>query len=194
MKLIDPILIQDLGFKTTTKDRCTYIKKVDGGIIVFLKQVDNFCTGTGYFNKQGAKNIYSFVVSKIQFQFEHDKGDMPFEYLGLVKNYNGADLVQSKRFIGMNCSNYINCSLKSYGQDVTSDELDSTSTTVTNSRTWDLWMDNIGCGNDNTDDGNANDGNTNVTNVPTASVTTFRLYSVNTSTSSPDLSYDELVT
>lgn len=42
MKLIDRILIKDLGFVTTTKDRCIYIKKIEGRIIFLLRQVDDF--------------------------------------------------------------------------------------------------------------------------------------------------------
>ena len=55
------------------------------------------------------------IGTKIQFQSERDKGDIPFEYLGLVKDYNGTDLVQTKKYIEMNCSNYINQFLKSHG-------------------------------------------------------------------------------
>ena len=47
---------------------------------------------------------------------------------------------------------------------------------------------NINCGNNN-----ANDDNVNVTHAAATSITTTRLYSVNTSTSTPDLSDDELV-
>ena len=45
----------------------------------------------------------------IQFQSERDKGNIPFEYLGLIQGYNGADLIQTKKYIEMNCFNYINC-------------------------------------------------------------------------------------
>ena len=74
---------------------------------------------------------------KIQFKSERLKGDIPFEYLGLVKDYNGTDLVQTKKYIEMNCSNYINRFLKSYGWKVASGQPASAPTTVTNSRTWD---------------------------------------------------------
>ena len=130
MKLIDRILIKDLGFKTTTKDRCIYIKKIDGRVILLLRQVDDFCCGCT--NEQDAKNIYNLIGTKIQFKSERDKGDIPFEYLGLVKDYNGTDLVQTKKYIEMNCSNYINRFLKSHGWDVASDQPDSSPTTNEN--------------------------------------------------------------
>ena len=106
MKLIDRILIKDLGFATTTKDRCIYIKKIDGRIILLLRQVDDFCVRCT--DKQDAKNIYNLIGTKIQFQSKREKGDIPFEYLGLVKDYNGTDFVQTKKYIKMNCANYIN--------------------------------------------------------------------------------------
>ena len=62
---------------------------------MLLRQVDDFCCACT--DEQDAKNIYNLVGTKIQFQSEQDKGDIPFEYLGLVKDYNGADLVQTKK-------------------------------------------------------------------------------------------------
>ena len=65
MKLIDQILIKDLGFKTTTKDRCIYIKKIEGQIILLLHQINIFfCT---YTVEQDTKNIYNLIGTKIQF-------------------------------------------------------------------------------------------------------------------------------
>ena len=57
MKLIDRILIKDLGFATTAKDRCIYNKKIKGRIILLLRQVDDFCCGCTV--EQDAKNIYN---------------------------------------------------------------------------------------------------------------------------------------
>ena len=138
IKLIDRILIKDLGFETITKDRYIYIKKIEGRILLLLHQVDDFCCECTV--EQDAKNIYNLIGTKIQFQSEREKGDILFEYLGLVQDYNGTDLIQTKNYIEMNCSNYITRSLKSQGWDVASDQPDTAPTTVTNSRTWDNWM------------------------------------------------------
>ena len=89
---------------TTTKDQCIYIKKIEGRTILLLRQVDDFCTGCT--EEQDAKNIYNLIGTKIQFQSEQEKGDVPFEYLVLVTDYNGTDLVQTKKYVEMNCSNY----------------------------------------------------------------------------------------
>ena len=137
MKLIDWILIKDLRFATTTKDRWIYIKKIEVRTILLLRQVDDFCTGCT--DEQDAKNIYNLIGTKIQFKSEGEKGDIPFEYLGLVKDYNSTDLVQTKKYIEMNCSNYIARFLKSHSWDVASDQPDSAPTTVTNSRRIASW-------------------------------------------------------
>ena len=115
----------------TTKDCCIYIKKIEGQVILILQQVDDFYTVCT--NEQDAKNIYNLIGTKIQFHSEHDKGDILFEYVGLVKDSNGTDLVQIKNYIEMKYSNYINRFLKSHGGDAVSDNPDSASTTVNNS-------------------------------------------------------------
>ena len=71
--------------------------------------------------EQDAKNIYNLIGTKIQFKSETDRSYIPFEYLGLVQDYNGTDLVQTKKYIEMNCCNYITRFLKSHGWDVASD-------------------------------------------------------------------------
>ena len=63
IKLIDRILIKDLGFETTTKDRCIYIKKIEGRTLLLLRQVDEFyCACT---DEQDAKNVYNLIGTKI---------------------------------------------------------------------------------------------------------------------------------
>ena len=85
MKLIDRILIKDLGFETTTKDRCIYIEKIQGHTLLLLRQVDNFCCACT--DEKDAKNIYNLIGTKIQSKSERKKSDIPFEYLGLVQDY-----------------------------------------------------------------------------------------------------------
>ena len=113
MKLIDRILKKKLGFKNTTKNRYIYIKRIEGHTLLLLRQVDDFCCACT--DEQDAKNVYNLIGTKIQFKSEREKGDIPFKYLGLVQDYNGTDLIQTKNYIGMNCSNYIARFLKSHG-------------------------------------------------------------------------------
>ena len=105
---------------------------------MLLRQVDNFCCACT--DEQDAKNIYNLIGTKIQFKSEREKGNIPFEYLGLVQDYNGTDRIQTKNHIEMDCSNYIARFLKSHGWDGASSQLDTAPTTVMNSRTWDSSM------------------------------------------------------
>ena len=93
-KLIDQILIKDLGFKTTTKDSCIYIKKIKGCTLLLLDQVEDVCCACTI--EQDVKNIYNLIGTKIQFQSEREKGNISFEYLGLVQDYIATDLIQTK--------------------------------------------------------------------------------------------------
>ena len=112
MSLIKQILIKYLGFEITTKDCCNSMKKIDGCIVLLLLQVNNFCCRC---TDKNMKNIYNLIGTKIQFQSKCEKGDIPFKHLGLIKDFNDTDLVQTKKYIGMNCSNYNNQYLNSNG-------------------------------------------------------------------------------
>lgn len=103
----------------TTKVTSIYIKKSKGCVILLFSQVADFCKRcTG---EQDAKNICYMIGTKIKFQSKCDKGDVSFEYLGLVMDFNRTDLVQTKKYIGINCSNSIIHFLKSNGKDFVSD-------------------------------------------------------------------------
>ena len=190
MNLIDQILINDLGFATTTKGRCIYIKKIEEGIILLLQQIDDFCCLCT--DEQDAKNIYNMIGTKIQFQSKRDKGHIPFEYLGLVKDYNDTDLVQTKKYIEMNCSNYVNRFLKSHDWDVASDQPDAAPTTVINSRCWDDWMEAKRLV--DLEEGFTSNNVADVKHAPAASIITTGLSSVHVNSPAPDLSDNELVT
>ena len=82
-----------------------------------------------------------------------------------MKDYNGTDLIQTKKYIEMNCSNYVNRVLKSHGWDVASDQPDAVPTTVTNSREWDQGT-------------KAHEEGSNIELAPAASLTTTGLSSV----------------
>ena len=63
MKLIDQILIKDLGFETTTKDQYIYTKKIKGRTLLLLRQVDDFCCACT--DEQDIKNVFNLIGTKI---------------------------------------------------------------------------------------------------------------------------------
>ena len=49
-----------------------------------------------------------------------EQGIVPFEFLGIVKDYNGVDITQTPNYVEMLCKNYISRLLKSHGWDTKS--------------------------------------------------------------------------
>ena len=94
MKLIDSIIINQLGFHTTTHDRCIYRRVQDGETQLLLCQVDDILLGCE--NEQSAQNLFNDIKKKIKFPTEVKQGIVPFEFLGIVKDYNGVDITQTK--------------------------------------------------------------------------------------------------
>ena len=60
--------------------------------------------------------IYDIGV-KIQFPSEKEDSKIPFEFLGVVTDYNSVDIIQTPDYIKMSCKNYILRLLKSHGWD-----------------------------------------------------------------------------
>ena len=94
-----------MGFKTTTHDWCIYRIVKDGEVIYLLRMVDNMVTAC--VNEKTAKDIYNIIGEKMSFPSEKEEGIVPFEYLGIVKDYNGVGIQQTSHYIEMNCENYI---------------------------------------------------------------------------------------
>ena len=105
MKMIDNILIKELGFRTTTHDRCIYLQERDGEIQLLLRQVDNFMLGTT--SKKAARDLFNNIGIKIQFQSEKEANIVPFEFLGVVKDYNGVNIKQTPDYIEMLSKSYL---------------------------------------------------------------------------------------
>ena len=60
----------------------------------------------------------------MRFASKEKKGIIPFEYLGIVKDYNGVDIKQTSHYFGMSCKSYIKRLYKSHNWDVTISTLD----------------------------------------------------------------------
>ena len=48
------------------------------------------------------------------FNDEEEKGIIPFEFLGVIFDYNGVDIKQTSHYINMSCESYIKCLTKSH--------------------------------------------------------------------------------
>ena len=93
MKLIDKVLIKDMGFTSTTHDRCVYRIDWEGKMVLVLRQVDDFmiaCT-----KEKIASDITNIIGTKVRFKSEEKRGEIPIQFLGLVDDYNGVDINQT---------------------------------------------------------------------------------------------------
>ena len=122
MHFIDNNLIKDMGFKTTTHDIYSYRKVTGNEVVYILRQINDCIAQTK--RKETAKNIFNIIGTKMRFASEETKGIIPFEYLGIVKDYNCVDIKQTSHYIDMSCESYIKRLYKSHVCDVTNSSLD----------------------------------------------------------------------
>ena len=61
----------------------------------------------GTTNEKDAKDLFNDIGMKIQFPSEVEANIVPFEFLGIVKDYNGVDIIQTPDYIEMSSQSYI---------------------------------------------------------------------------------------
>lgn len=95
--LIDGILRHKLNFKPTTHEPCLYSGTYENTNILFLRQVDDFAIACP--DEAIAKSIISKINTFMQVQIK---------YLGLLTRYNGVDVQQTRDYIKIYNTTYIN--------------------------------------------------------------------------------------
>ena len=101
--LIDRILRTKLNLKPTTHEPCLYSGTHDGIKIFFLRQVDDFAIACP--DESIAKSMIDKINQFMQVQIK---------YLGLLTRYNGVDVLQTREYIKIYNSTYINKILKGH--------------------------------------------------------------------------------
>ena len=104
----------ELGFTNTTHDRCIFRATFKGHEVYLLKQVDDMAISSP--NEEIAKEIFDIIGRKLQLRHESSP---PFEYLGLINDFNGIDVNQCKEYIEIACPKYIDRILRSHNWDKT---------------------------------------------------------------------------
>ena len=105
MNFIHNIIIKQMGFKTTTHYRCINRIVRDSEVIYLLFMVDNMIAAC--VNEKTTKDIFNIIGEKMSFPSEKEEGIIPFEYLGVIKEYNIVDIKQTSHYIEIYCENYI---------------------------------------------------------------------------------------
>lgn len=93
---VDKILIKELGFTATTHEMCLCHKKVDGDIILLLRQVDDFSIAST--SPTHCEKVRQDIESRTQ---------NPLNYLGVIKRFNGIDTLQTRDFVKTSCETHI---------------------------------------------------------------------------------------
>ena len=66
----------------------------------------------------------------MSFASERKKGIVPFEFLGVVNDYNGVDIKQVSHYLEMSCENYIHCLARTHGWELAVDTKDPSNDTT----------------------------------------------------------------
>jgi hypothetical protein len=95
-KFINYVLVEKLGFTATTHERCFYFKHVDNELIFFLRQVDDFAI---------ASRDKTLCLDTIQNIGDHLI--VPLHQLGIIRKFNGVDILQTRHYVTISCESYI---------------------------------------------------------------------------------------
>ena len=109
------LMSEPLNFRTTTHDKTIYQTNYKGEKIFMIRQVDDFSLACD--NEETAIEIYNIIGASLRLPKE-DKD--PFAYLGLVSDFNGIDVTQTRKFIKLSCRNYIDRIMTSHGWETSS--------------------------------------------------------------------------
>lgn len=119
MHLIDKILIDEMGFKTTTHNRCIQVRGEGDNLALLLRQVDDMLMGTD--GIEMAKEMSDKTGKHTKFDHEED---LPMPFLGLAHDYNGVDIEQYSDCIHKSSKSHIERLLKTHGWEKESPKLE----------------------------------------------------------------------
>jgi hypothetical protein len=101
-------ILADLGFKSTTHERCIYQKTIDGEKVLFLRQVDDFAVAC----KDPA-------ISKEVIRQVGERLTVPLHDLGILNKFNGVDILQSRDYIKLSCESFLSKVITQHGWEET---------------------------------------------------------------------------
>ena len=89
-------ILQEIGFKSTTHERCIYQTKIKNYQVLFLRQVDDFAVASK--DPQIAKAVIAQIWAKLQVLLNH---------LGVIAKLNDIDVLQTRSYIKISCQTYL---------------------------------------------------------------------------------------
>ena len=109
-RLINDILLNKMGFKTTTHERNLYVGQVDDKEVLICRQVDDFAAGSA--DKQTADTFFQILRQHVECEY-NAMGVKTEE--GMYERYNGIDIIQTRDYVKVGCESYIDRMLLSHG-------------------------------------------------------------------------------
>jgi hypothetical protein len=101
-KMIDGILKKNKR-QPTTHEPCLYMGYVMGAYTLFLRQVDDFAIGAQ--DEATANTLITSINCDLK---------LPIQIMGLVSRFNGMNKQQTKHYIKLTCTEYINKMVQSH--------------------------------------------------------------------------------
>ena len=95
-KHITSILTTQLGFTPTTHEPCLYVSGTEKDKILFLRQVDDFAVAAS--TPEKARQVITTIGTHLI---------VPLNDLGIIRKFNGVNIIQSRHFIQINCQDYL---------------------------------------------------------------------------------------
>lgn len=74
----------------------------------------------GITNEKATRDLFHDISVKLQFSSEVETNIIPFEFLGVIKDYKEVNIIQIPNYIELSSKSYINRLLKSHGWDTLS--------------------------------------------------------------------------
>ena len=94
---IHTILVKHLNFRSTTHEKCLYSKRdASGNLQLLLRQVDDFPVAAQ--ERKTCEDTIATIGRYLQ---------VPLNDLGLIKKFNGVNILQTRWFIKVSCEDYI---------------------------------------------------------------------------------------
>ena len=114
-RMINDILINKMGFRTTTHERNLYIGEVDGKSVLVCRQVDDFAAGAA--TEVTARKFLDVIRSHVEAEFDGMGVETPE---GIYEHYNGLDIHQTRDYVKISVESYIMRVMQTHGWDTPS--------------------------------------------------------------------------
>jgi hypothetical protein len=97
-------ILDDLGFKSTTHEKCIYQKTIQGKKVLFLRQVDDFAVAC--VDDAITREVIKQVGARLT---------VPLHDLGLLTKFNGVDILQTRDYIKISCESFLDKVITHHG-------------------------------------------------------------------------------